>query len=134
MKTYEVKFDADGQDFWEFEADSPKEAYESFLNEYNGDILEVPIVVWEGLEKVATYKSHIGGGSDQVKNKEPKSKESIDHKLQESVGSIGFSVQQLQKTQEETLKELKQINWGIRIGFLFIILVISGIIKPGIFG
>ena len=132
MAKYEVKFDYDGQDFREFNADSPKEAYEQFLED-NDDFLQVPIVVWEGLEKVATYRSHIGG-SDQVNNNEPKSKESIDHKLQESVGSIGFSVHQLQKTQEETLKQLKQINWGIRVGFLFIILVVTGIIKPGIFG
>ena len=127
MAKYEVKFDADGQDFCEFNTESPREAYEAFLED-NDDFLEVPIVVWEGLEKVATYKSHIGGGSDQVKNKEPKSKESIDHKLQESVGSIGFSVHQLLTTQEETLKELRQINWGIRIGFLFIMLVAVGIL------
>jgi hypothetical protein len=38
------------------------------------------------------------------------------------------------QTQEEILKQLKQINWGIRVGFLFIMLVVTGIIKPGIFG
>ena len=37
------------------------------------------------------------------------------------------------QTQKEILKQLKQINWAIRIGFLFIMLVISGIIKPGAF-
>ena len=31
-------------------------------------------------------------------------------------------------TQQEILKQLKQINWAVRIGFLFIMLVISGII------
>ena len=38
------------------------------------------------------------------------------------------------QTQQKILSELKQINWAIRIGFLFIILVVTGIIKPGIFG
>ena len=38
------------------------------------------------------------------------------------------------QTQQEILTQLKQINWAIRGGFLFIILVVSGIIKPGIFG
>ena len=36
-------------------------------------------------------------------------------------------------TQQEILKQLKQINWAVRTGFLFIMLVISGVIKPGIF-
>ena len=36
-------------------------------------------------------------------------------------------------TQQEILKQLKQINWAVRVGFLFIMLVISGVIKPGIF-
>jgi hypothetical protein len=38
------------------------------------------------------------------------------------------------QTQQEILTQLKQINWAIRIGFLFIMLVVLGIIKPGIFG
>ena len=38
------------------------------------------------------------------------------------------------QTQQEILSQLKQINWAIRIGFLFIMLVVAGIIKPGIFG
>ena len=41
---------------------------------------------------------------------------------------------QRDQTQQEILTQLKQINWAIRGGFLFIILVVSGIIKPGIFG
>ena len=38
------------------------------------------------------------------------------------------------QTQQEILTQLKQINWAIRGGFLFIMLVVTGIIKPGIFG
>ena len=34
----------------------------------------------------------------------------------------------------EANKTLKAIRWTIAGGFLFIILVISGVIKPGIFG
>ena len=35
---------------------------------------------------------------------------------------------------DEIHSTMKQINWGIRVGFLFIMLVVTGIIKPGIFG
>ena len=38
------------------------------------------------------------------------------------------------QTQQEILTQLRQINWAIKGGFLFIILVVTGIIKPGIFG
>ena len=38
------------------------------------------------------------------------------------------------QTQEEILSQLKQINWAIRIGFLYIMGVISGIIPAGVFG
>ena len=33
------------------------------------------------------------------------------------------------QTQKEILNQLKQINWAIRIGIFYIMLVISGIIK-----
>ncbi len=35
---------------------------------------------------------------------------------------------------EEINKTLKAIRWTIAVGFLFIMMVISGLIKPGIFG
>jgi hypothetical protein len=38
-----------------------------------------------------------------------------------------------EETQKEILKQLKQINWAVRIGFLFIMLVISGVIRPEVF-
>ena len=47
---------------------------------------------------------------------------------------IGEKNYEIHTTQKEVLATLKQINWAIRVGFLFIMLVISGIIKPGIFG
>ena len=63
MAKYEVKFDVDGQDFLEFERGSAEEAYEAFLEEDEKE-LDAPIVVWLGLEKVATFKRHIGGEDD----------------------------------------------------------------------
>lgn len=43
MAKYEVKFDADGQDLWQLNTDTPEEAYESFLEDKD-DFLDVPIV------------------------------------------------------------------------------------------
>ena len=105
MKTYEVKFDADGQDFWEFEADSPKEAYESFLNVYNGDpyAYDFPIVVWEGLEKVATYKNHIGE-LDRIKEVE-KERRSLEIKKQKEAEKAFFN-NLLQKIKSEGFQKL----------------------------
>ena len=48
--------------------------------------------------------------------------------------SLKDQTQPTDQTQQEILSQLKQINWAIRIGFVYIMLVVSEIIKPGIFG
>jgi hypothetical protein len=108
MAKNEVKLDVDGQDFLEFERDSAEEAYEAFLEE-NENEFDAPIVVWLGLEKVATFKRHIGG-SDVVGERKPKSKKTTETELQESIGTLCFSVSALQKNGEDLTNTGKQIR------------------------
>ena len=121
MAKYEVKFDVDGQDFLEVESDSAEEAYEAFLEE-NKKEFDAPIVVWLGLEKVATFKRHIGG-SDVVGERKPKSKKTTETELQESIGTLCFSVSALQKNVEELTNTVKHIRLMIAVACFGIIVV-----------
>ena len=56
---YEVKYDLESEDFWYYNKESPEDAYQEFLED-NDEKMEVPVVVWCGLEKVAEFIQHIG--------------------------------------------------------------------------
>ena len=92
----------------EIDATSPKAAFEKFLEDSIHH--QKPIdVTWQNdeLPTKVTYLDHLDADNKRAVL--------------------------LLKTQQEILSKLNQINWAVRIGFLFIILVISGVIKPGIF-
>ena len=93
----------------EIDATSPKAAFEEFLKDSVPH--QKPIkVTWDsgdGLTLKKTFLDHLDADNKRA--------------------------ELLLKTQQEILSKLNQINWAVRIGFLFIILVISGVIKPGIF-
>lgn len=76
MAMYEIKFDANGQDFLEFESSSAQEAFEAFI-EQDEKKLDAPIVVWVGMEKIATFRRHIGG-KDEI-NELINSKKNTNH-------------------------------------------------------
>ena len=59
IKKYEVKYDLESEDFWYYNKESPKDAYQEFLED-NDEKFDVPVVVWCGLEKVAVFDQHIG--------------------------------------------------------------------------
>ena len=111
MAKYKVKY-KNSNSTVSIEADSAKSAYIKFLEQ--SDLNEKPVLV--------TFESALGSG--------PQTQSFSDH-LNEIVA---VNDAQSDQTQQEILSQLKQMNWAIRIGFLYIILVISGIIKPGIFG
>jgi hypothetical protein len=104
MANYKVNYKNSDKKVY-IEADSPRHAYIKFLEQ--SDIHEKPVLVT----------------SESTSGSIPQTETFSDHETL-------FTV----KTQLDILSQLKQINWAIRIGFLFIMLVVSGIIKPGIFG
>jgi hypothetical protein len=109
---YTVKYDGIKGEM-KIEADSQRAAFIKFLED--SVLHQNPIIVShedsEGVTQTKTYTEHLDENID------------VDSQRAE-ISAI---------TQREILSQLKQINWAIRIGFLFIMLVISGIIKPGIF-
>ena len=70
------------------------------------------------------YDDYINQSGESIGESMPSNKES----------SSSNMTSHTDQTQQEILIQLKQINWAVRIGFLFIMAVVSGIIKPGIFG
>ena len=111
MTKYKVKYKNSANSV-PVNANSARSAYIKFLEK--SDLHEEPVLV--------TFESASGSG--------PQTRKFTDH-INEI---IAVNNAQSDQTQQEILSQLKQINWAIRIGFLYIMLVVTGIIKPGIFG
>ena len=110
----------DAKRFQAPEAKTSKDAYLLFVEEHRCRSVAVTVRS-EGEGIHSEFDDHIEEHEDIELN-------------DDSSTSISRSSSSTDQTQEEILKQLKQINWGIRAGFLFIMLVVTGIIKPGIFG
>ena len=121
--TYLVNWSDEGIDeAKEYKCDSPEKAYIEFLKEVS--LLNSPVGVWSKVDKeFEEFDAHMKP-SDQISVSiadATRAKQYCDNNPSD-------------QTQLEILSQLKQINWAIRIGFLFIMAVVAGIIKPGIFG
>ena len=109
----------------EIEAESPEQACESFIKSHKPLPFGKINITWNyGWSYKNFDPPHYKGHKAETETDQSEG-------LGDSTVSNPSSIDQ---TQEEILKQLKQINWGIRVGFLFIMLVVTGIIKPGIFG
>ena len=128
MNKYKVRYQGRVEEIL-CEGTSPRTAAESFLE--NVAFKPIPIEVWN--DRWIVFDSHI---SEYQEKEKTKNQEKVTESNQQNFneGSRDAISSSKDQTQEEILKQLKQINWGIRVGFLFIMLVVTGIIKPGIFG
>ena len=127
--TYLVNWsDKSIDDAKEIEAKTSKDAYLIFIEE---DVYRsVAVTVWSEGEASITedFEDHIKEAEDRESNDED---ESISHS---SSSENQISTLNLEQKLDEIHTTMKAIRWTIAGGFLFLILVISGIIKPGIFG
>ena len=121
----------DAKRFQAPEAKTSKDAYLLFVEENVYRSVAVTVRS-EGEGIHSEFDDHIEEHEDIELNDD--SSTSNDSRRFERLESISRSSSSTAQTQEEILKQLKQINWGIRVGFLFIMLVVTGIIKPGVFG
>ena len=123
MKIYEVKFVADGQDYKEFEKSTPEEAYEAFLKDNDG-YLDVPIEVWEGLEKVATFTRHIGHDD----YRKPIAQKPESSPIAQKPESSSSTDEQLEKI----YKVLNHMRW-LMFGVIFLVFILPWLKMSGCF-
>ena len=117
MKEYKVSYE-NTKETKKIQADKAKDAYLKFLDDAEPKNKAVHVLyasVLDGKETKQTFRDHL---SDSAKA--------------EAVSSDNF--QPILYKLDEIHSTMKAIRWTIAGGFLFIILVITGIIKPGIFG
>lgn len=125
------------------EAESPEQAFESFIKSHKPIPFGKINITWNyGLSDKNFDPPHYEGhksnedfekekdslelkNQEEAKKEESSSQESLHH-------SDNF--QPILHKLDEIHSTMKAIRWTIAGGFLFIILVISGIINPGIFG
>lgn len=117
MKNYKVR-DKINKTSWEsIKAESAYDSAAIFFKSKESDEMEVEVV-----------DSYGNKSSHQL----PQEAEANDSTQAVAVSSDNF--QPILHKLDEIHSTMKAIRWTIAGGFLFIILVISGIIKPGIFG
>jgi hypothetical protein len=122
QETYRVRWEGDTLDKEKvIRCKSMQEARETFLRKEK--IRKERIII--DSDKGTEYFEATESSMEEAKKEEPSSQESLHH-------SDNF--QPILHKLDEIHSTMKAIRWTIAGGFLFIILVISGIIKPGIFG
>ena len=117
MKEYNVFYE-NTKETKKIQADKPKDAYLKFLDDTEPKNKAVHVFyasVLDGKETKQTFCDHL---SDSAK---------VEAVSSDNSQSVLLKLDEIHTT-------MKAIRWTIAGGFLFIILVISGIIKPGIFG
>jgi hypothetical protein len=143
MKEYEVylinddgspMLQKDGSPFEDFsiKAESPKLAYEAFVK----SIKPLPSakigVSWGFMGHEHFEPPHLEDRQDPSESNQNEAKQQVNQATSGAVSSDNS--QSVLLKLDEIHSTMKAIRWTIAGGFLFIILVISGIIKPGIFG
>ena len=122
QETYRVRWEGDTLDKEKvIRCKSMQEARETFLRKEK--IRKERIII--DSDKGTEYFEATESSMEEAKKEESSSQESLHH-------SDNF--QPILHKLDEIHSTMKAIRWTIAGGFLFIILVISGIIKPGIFG
>ena len=143
MKEYEVllindddspMLQKDGSRFEDFsiKAESPKLAYEAFAKSIESLPFAKISVHWGLLGSEQFEPPHFEVHQDPSKPNQNETKQQVNQATSGAVSSDNS--QSVLLKLDEIHSTMKAIRWTIAGGFLFIILVISGIIKPGIFG
>ena len=118
------------------EAENADSAYEKFIYKMQVEQTDIPfskVYVKGGMFEVNYFEPpHFEGHQDPSKPNQNETKQQVNQANSGAVSSDN-SRSVLHKL-DEIHSTMKAIRWTIAGGFLFIILVISGIIKPGIFG
>lgn len=125
---FRIRWESDSKDKEKiYNSGTKKDAEEMFLRDHDPRTENFIIECDEGIEH-----RHLEDHQDPSESNQNETKQLVNQATSVAVSSDNF--QPILHKLDEIHSTMKAIRWTIAGGFLFIILVISGIIKPGIFG